>query len=61
MGYKILGFAVWNGGKWYVKRKYLGGGGSPAKRYAALGLVALGVGALVVRGTHGGHGPNTPS
>jgi hypothetical protein len=56
MGYKILGFAVWNGGKWYVKRRYLGGGSS-AKRYAALGLVALGVGALVVKGTHRGAPP----
>ena len=51
MGYKILGYAVWNGGKWYVKQRY--GGGSSTRRYAALGLVALGVGALVVvRGTH---------
>lgn len=22
MGYKILGFAVWQGGKWYVRRRY---------------------------------------
>jgi hypothetical protein len=57
MGYKILGYAVWHGGKFYVRRRY--GGGSPTKRYAALGLVALGVGALVLRGSQS-HGPNTP-
>ena len=22
MGYKLLGFAVWQGGKWYVQRRY---------------------------------------
>jgi hypothetical protein len=48
MGYKILGYVVWNGGKWYVKRRYGGGGG--AKRYAALGVVGLAVAALVVKG-----------
>jgi hypothetical protein len=47
MAYKILGYAVWNGGKWYVKRRYGGGG---AKRYAALGLVGVAVAALVVKG-----------
>jgi hypothetical protein len=49
VGYKILGYAVWQGGKWYVKQRY--GGGSSTKRYVAFGLVALGVGALVVKGT----------
>ena len=57
MGYKILGYAVWHGGKLYVRRRY--GGGSPTKRYAALGLLAVGVGALVVRSSQT-HGPNTP-
>jgi hypothetical protein len=49
MGYKILGYAVWNGGKWYVKRRYGG-----AKRYAALGIVGAAVAALVVAGTKRG-------
>jgi hypothetical protein len=48
MGYKILGYAVWHGGKWYAKRRYGGEGG--AKRYAALGVVGLAVAALVVKG-----------
>jgi hypothetical protein len=50
MGYKILGYAVWHGGKFYVKRRYGGGGGT--KKYAALGLVAVAVGALVLKGSH---------
>ena len=49
MGYKILGYAVWNGGKWYVKRRYGAGGG--ARRVAALGLVGAAVAALVVAGS----------
>jgi hypothetical protein len=49
VGYKILGYAVWNGGKWYVKRRY---GGGAAKRYAALGFVGAAIAVLVVRGTH---------
>ena len=26
MGYKILGFAVWQGGKWYMRRRLAGTG-----------------------------------
>jgi hypothetical protein len=41
MGYKLLGFAVWRGGKWYVRRRIKG----------ARGKVAVGaVGAAVVTG-----------
>jgi hypothetical protein len=54
MGYKILGYAVWHGGKIYLKRRLGGGGSSPVKRYAALGVLAIGVGALVVRGSQRG-------
>jgi len=45
MGYKILGFLVWQGGKWYVRRRLEG-----ARRGLALtGLAALlAAGALVV-------------
>jgi hypothetical protein len=45
MGYKILGFVVWNGVKWY-----LGYRASRAKRLAAVGAVGLGVGALLAAG-----------
>jgi hypothetical protein len=42
MGYKILGFAVWKGGKWYLRRRMQGVG-----RKAAIGGAAA---ALVVGG-----------
>jgi hypothetical protein len=45
MGYKILGFVVWKGAKWYVGHRV-----SRAKRFAAAGAVGLGVGALLVAG-----------
>ena len=41
MGYKILGFAVWQGGKWYLRRRLAG-----ARRK----VVIAGVSALVVAG-----------
>jgi hypothetical protein len=41
MGYKILGFAVWQGSKWYARRRMTG---FKAK------LAVAGVGALVVAG-----------
>jgi hypothetical protein len=41
MGYKILGFAVWQGSKWYMRRRM---GGAKAK------LAVAGVGALVLAG-----------
>jgi hypothetical protein len=48
MGYKILGYVVWNGGKWYMKQRY--GAQSSVRRYAVFGVLAVGVGALVVKG-----------
>jgi hypothetical protein len=41
MGYKVLGFVVWQGGKWWAKRKL---SGAPAK------LAIAGLGAAVVAG-----------
>ena len=41
MGYKVLGFAVWQGGKWYVRRRM---SGTPAK------VALAGIGALVLAG-----------
>jgi hypothetical protein len=41
MGYKVLGFAVWQGSKWYLRRRLAG-----ARRKAAI----AGVCALVVAG-----------
>ena len=41
MGYKVLGFVVWRGGKWWFRRKLSDG---PAK------LAVAGLGAAVVAG-----------
>jgi hypothetical protein len=44
VGYKILGYAVWNGAKWYLRRRYAG-----TAKFAAAGLVGAAVVALAVR------------
>jgi hypothetical protein len=46
MGYKVLGFAVWQGGKWWVRRKM---SGAPAK-LAAAGFGAAVLGGVVLAG-----------
>jgi hypothetical protein len=51
MGYKILGFAVWHGVKWYMKRR-LGVLGS--RKALAAGAVGAGVAVLVLRGSRAG-------
>jgi hypothetical protein len=43
MGYKVLGFAVWQGTKWYLRRRTQGSG-----RKAALAGVSVAVLAGVV-------------
>jgi hypothetical protein len=43
MGYKILGYAVWKGAKWYLSHRF-----SRRKRAAAAGFVGLAVVGLVV-------------
>lgn len=45
-GYRLLGFLVWQGGKWYLRRRV------PVRRIATLGLLgagALGAGAVLLR------------
>ena len=42
MGYKVLGFAVWRGGKWYLRRRFPRAGRNLA--------IAGGVGVLVAGG-----------
>jgi hypothetical protein len=53
-GYKALGFVVWKGGIWYLKRRY-----GPARRVGtgvlAAGLVAA-VGAVVLAQRRNGNG-----
>ena len=43
MGYKVLGYVVWQGGKWYLRRRFAG-----ARRKAAIaGLSVLVVAAVL--------------
>ncbi len=46
-GYRVLGFAVWHGGKWYLRRR------APSRRTALisalLGGSALGAAALLAK------------
>lgn len=46
MGYKLLGYVVWHGGKFYVKRRY--GGLVPSRSTVAAGVVGVAIVALVV-------------
>jgi hypothetical protein len=46
MFYKLLGMAVWNGGKWYAGRRF--GPRAGLKALAVGGIVALGIGAVAV-------------
>lgn len=49
MGYKVLGFAVWQGGKWYARRKFSGA----RRKLAVAGVSAAVIGGLLAaqRGT----------
>jgi len=47
MRYKILGFAVWHGAKWYMKRR-LGVFGS--RKALAAGAVGVGIAVIAVKG-----------
>jgi hypothetical protein len=37
MGYKFLGFVVWRGGKWYLRRRFAG----TRRKVAIAGIAAL--------------------
>jgi hypothetical protein len=43
VGYKILGYAVWNGAKWYLNRRY-----GRTKKVAAAGVVGAAIVAIAV-------------
>ena len=45
MGYKLLGFAVWQGSKWYVRRRMSGA----RRKVAIAGLSAAVIAGVVVR------------
>ncbi|MEA2211662.1 MAG: hypothetical protein QOF83_1610 [Solirubrobacteraceae bacterium] len=40
MGYKVLGFLVWQGGKWYVRRRMSGMGAKLAMAGVSAAVVA---------------------
>jgi hypothetical protein len=44
MGYKALGFAVWNGGKLFLRLKY--GNRLPSRRVVLAGAGAAAIGAI---------------
>jgi hypothetical protein len=52
MGYKLLGFAVWQGGKWYVRRRL-----SDARAKVAIaGLAAAVVAGVLIAGRQAASG-----
>jgi len=50
MGYKILGFAVWHGARWYVRKRF--GALVPSRRVLTGALVVSAVGAIAVVTAH---------
>lgn len=48
MGYKLLGMAVWKGGRWALRRKY-GPAMMPKPVIAAVVLAGIGVAAYAAR------------
>lgn len=46
VGYQLLGFAVWRGGKWYIHRRY----GDTPRRVALGALLGLVLAALILGG-----------
>ena len=47
-GYKILGFLVWQGGRWYVRRNYGRYVPSPRTAGAVVGVAAVSLGGLAL-------------
>jgi hypothetical protein len=43
MGYKLLGFVVWQGGKWYLRRRLPGAGRKVAIAAIAGGVIVGGI------------------
>jgi hypothetical protein len=52
MGYKLLGFVVWHGGRRYLRKRY--GGLIPSRRVLTGALVVSIVGGLAVAAAHRG-------
>jgi hypothetical protein len=54
MGYKLLGIAVWKGGKWFLRRRY--GSAMAPKPMLAAGLVLAIAGIVLAARSRGGDG-----
>lgn len=54
MAYKLLGFAVWQGAKWYLRRRY--GSLVPSKPVLAAALLAVGLAGAAVAAKAGDEG-----
>ena len=50
MGYKLLGFVVWKGGRWYLRRRV---GAAASRKGVAAGVVGLAIVVLVLKGCGG--------
>jgi hypothetical protein len=50
MGYKLLGFAVWKGGRWYLRRRV---GVVASRKGMAAGIVGMAIVALVLKARAG--------
>ena len=46
MGYRLLGFAVWQGGKWYARRRFAGA----RRKVAIAGVSAAVLGGVIAAG-----------
>ena len=55
-GYKVLGFVVWKGGVWYLKRRYGTAGRRVGAGALALTAVALAGAIAVAQRRNGGSG-----
>lgn len=54
-GYQVLGFAVWHGAKWYLRRRY---GVLVSRKVLTAGVVVVAVGGLgLLAGRRGGSSP----
>ena len=54
MGYKILGFVVWQGARWYARRRV--GRMMPSRKVATAALVASAVATVAVVASRRDHG-----
>jgi hypothetical protein len=52
MGYKLLGFAVWQGGKWYLRRRFSGA----RRKLVIAGLTGVVIAGLVASQRQPGSG-----